>query len=84
MESAVIVDAVRSPVGRGKAGGALSDVNPVDLLAQVLKWLFDRNDVDPGEVEDVITGCVPKPRSRRVPQADSLGLQRVCLSTFPG
>jgi acetyl-CoA acyltransferase len=58
MESAVIVDAARSPVGRGKAGGALAAVNPVNLLAQVLKTVFDRNDVDPAEVDDVITGCV--------------------------
>jgi acetyl-CoA acetyltransferase family protein len=64
MESAVIVDGVRSPVGRGKAGGALSDVNPVDLLAKVLKALFDRNDVDPGEVDDVVTGCVSQAKEQ--------------------
>lgn len=58
MESAVIVDAVRTPMGRGKPGGALSGVNPVDLLAQLLRALFDRNDVDPAEVDDVVTGCV--------------------------
>ena len=46
--SAVIVDAVRTPMGKGKPGGALSGVNPVDLLAQLLRALFDRNDVDPG------------------------------------
>jgi acetyl-CoA acetyltransferase len=58
MESAVIVDAVRSPMGSGKPGGALSGVHAVDLLAQVLRGLMSRNGVDPGEVEDVITGCV--------------------------
>ena len=62
--TAVIVDAVRSPMGKGKApkdgqpGGALSSLHPVELLGQVLKALFERNDVDPGEVEDVIAGCV--------------------------
>lgn len=58
MESAVIVDAVRTPMGRGKPGGALSTMNPVDLLAQLLRALFDRTDVDPAEVDDVVTGCV--------------------------
>jgi acetyl-CoA acetyltransferase family protein len=58
MESAVIVDAVRSPMGRGKRGGSLSGVNPVQLLAQLLRALFERNDVDPAEVDDVVTGCV--------------------------
>src|SRR6516164_100376 len=62
--SAVIVDAVRSPMAKGKPpkdgrpGGALSSVHPVELLGQVLRGLFDRNEVDPGEVDDVITGCV--------------------------
>jgi len=58
MESAVIVDAVRSPMGRGKPGGSLSGVNPVELLAQLLRALFERNEVDPAEVDDVVTGCV--------------------------
>jgi acetyl-CoA acyltransferase len=58
MESAVIIDAVRSPMGRGKPGGSLSGVNPVALLAQLLRALFERNDVDPAEVDDVVTGCV--------------------------
>jgi acetyl-CoA acetyltransferase family protein len=54
-----VVDVVRSPIGRGKAGGALSDLHAVDLLGQVFTGLFARNpSVDPGEVEDVITGCV--------------------------
>lgn len=62
--TAVIVDAVRSPMAKGKApkdgkpGGALSSVHPVELLGQVLRTLFERNDVDPAEVEDVIAGCV--------------------------
>lgn len=62
--TAVIVDSIRSPMGKGKAardgrpGGVLSAIHPVELLGQVLRALFDRNDVDPGEVDDVITGCV--------------------------
>ncbi|EHI12167.1 thiolase family protein [Mycolicibacterium thermoresistibile] len=59
MADAVIVDAVRSPVGRGKPGGALSEIHPVELLAQVLTGLFERNPaVDPGAVDDVLIGCV--------------------------
>ncbi|MBW7923164.1 MAG: thiolase family protein [Burkholderiaceae bacterium] len=54
----VIVDAVRTPMGRGKAGGALSGVHPVDLLAHVLRALVERNGIDPDAVDDVITGCV--------------------------
>jgi acetyl-CoA acyltransferase len=45
-------------MGRGKAGGALSEVHPTDLLGQLFKALMSRNDVDPGHVDDVIIGCV--------------------------
>lgn len=55
---AVIVDVIRTPVGRGKPGGLLSGVHPVDLLAGVLTTLADRNDLDPTLVDDVIGGCV--------------------------
>lgn len=58
MNSAVVVDAVRSPIGRGKAGGVFHQLHAVDLLAQVILALFERNDVDPGRVDDVIVGCV--------------------------
>jgi acetyl-CoA acetyltransferase family protein len=54
----VIVDAIRTPMGRGKAGGALSEVHPVDLLAGLLREIVARNGIDPGSVEDVIIGCV--------------------------
>ncbi|WP_432970090.1 thiolase family protein [Dactylosporangium sp. CA-233914] len=58
MTTAVIVDIVRTASGKGKPGGALSGVHPVDLLAAVLKALVERNDLDPALVEDVIAGCV--------------------------
>ncbi|HZC11042.1 MAG TPA: thiolase family protein [Mycobacterium sp.] len=64
MNTAVIVDVVRSPMAKGKAakgdkpGGALSGLHPVELLGQVFGQLLARNDVDPGAVDDVITGCV--------------------------
>jgi len=56
MATAVIVDAVRTPMGR--RNGALKDWHPVDLLAHVLRSLVERNDVDPALVDDVIAGCV--------------------------
>ncbi len=56
MPTAVIVDAVRSPLGR--RNGALKDVHPVDLAADVLRALVERNGLDPALVEDVIMGCV--------------------------
>ncbi len=55
---AVIVDVIRTPSGRGKPGGALSDIHPADLLAGVLAELVRRNDLDPAIVDDVIGGCV--------------------------
>jgi len=55
---AVIVGAVRTPVGKGKPSGALHDVLPADLLAHSLRELVSRTGVDPAEVEDVIAGAV--------------------------
>jgi len=54
----VIVDAVRTPSGRGKPGGALSGVHPVDLLAGTIQALLSRNDIDPALIDDVVGGCV--------------------------
>ncbi|WP_416972838.1 thiolase family protein [Streptomyces sp. 4F14] len=58
MRDAVIVEAVRTPVGKGKPGGSLSHVHPVDLLAHALRTLVDRSGVDPALVDDVIGGTV--------------------------
>ena len=55
---AVIVDVVRSAFGRGREGGLLHGLHPVDLYAQVLEALVRRTGVDPALIEDVITGCV--------------------------
>ena len=53
---AVIVDVVRTPFGKGRPGGALSDQHPVDLLALTLAALLSRTGLDPGLVDDVIAG----------------------------
>jgi acetyl-CoA C-acetyltransferase len=59
MPHAYIVDAVRTPRGRGRAGkGALSGVHPQELLAQTLNRLVERTGIDPLQVDDVIAGCV--------------------------
>ena len=56
MRDAVIVGAVRTPVGR--RNGGLAPVHPVDLSAAVLRALTERTGIDPADVEDVIWGCV--------------------------
>jgi acetyl-CoA acyltransferase len=58
MTEAVIVDVVRSATGRGKPGGALHPVHPVDLLGSVIRALLHRNNLSGAEVDDVIAGCV--------------------------
>jgi len=55
MAEAYLIDAVRTPVG--KRGGGLAGVHSADLGAHVIKGLTERNDFDPGAVEDVIFGC---------------------------
>ncbi|MFJ9809673.1 thiolase family protein [Streptomyces sp. NPDC101158] len=58
MRDAVIVEAVRTPIGKGKPGGALSEVHPVALLSHTLRALIDRSGIDPALVDDVIGGTV--------------------------
>ncbi|MCC6849219.1 MAG: thiolase family protein [Deltaproteobacteria bacterium] len=58
MREAVIVEAVRTPLGRGKQTGALHPVHAVDLAAKALRALAEKSGVDPALVEDVIMGCV--------------------------
>ncbi|HEX9031250.1 MAG TPA: acetyl-CoA C-acyltransferase [Streptosporangiaceae bacterium] len=56
MRDAVIVEAVRTPVG--KRNGGLSGIHPVDLSAHVLQAIAERSGIDPGLVDDVVWGCV--------------------------
>ena len=58
MREAVIVDVVRTPVGKGRPGGMLSGWHPVDLLAHTLRDLVARTGIYPATVDDVIVGCV--------------------------
>ncbi|WP_342800554.1 thiolase family protein [Nocardia sp. No.11] len=58
MRDAVIVEAVRTPIGRGKPNGALHDIHPVDLLAHSLRAVVERSGIDPALIDDVIGGIV--------------------------
>jgi acetyl-CoA acyltransferase len=77
MRDAVIVDAVRTPIG--KRNGALSGVHAVDLSAVVLEALVARNQLDPQLVEDVIWGCV----SQVGEQASNVGRLAVLAAGWP-
>jgi acetyl-CoA acyltransferase len=79
MREAVIVDAIRTPIGKGKPGGALSGWHPADLLGEVLRTLVERADLDPARVDDVITGCV----SQAGEQAFNIARHGVLAAGFP-
>ncbi|MCY4406701.1 MAG: thiolase family protein [Rhodospirillaceae bacterium] len=79
MRRALIVDVVRTPFAKGRADGALSAVHPVDLLAHTLKGLIARTGIDPGAVDDVITGCVIQVGE----QAANIGRQAWLAAGFP-
>ena len=77
---AVIVGAVRSPIGIGKPEkGALSGVNPVDLSAMVLEGLMAQSGADPALVDDVIWGCVSQVREQSV----NVGRNAALAAGFP-
>ncbi|MEN8041837.1 MAG: thiolase family protein [Actinomycetota bacterium] len=77
MQEAVIVDAVRTPLGR--RNGFLSDWHPVDLAAETLNALEERNSFDPALVDDVIMGCV----SQVGDQAWNVGRNAVLAAGWP-
>lgn len=58
MSDVYIVEAVRTPVGRGKENGALHGIHPVDLLGSVLSEVCTRAGVEKGRVDDILAGCV--------------------------
>ena len=79
MTTAVVVDVVRTPSGKGKTGGGLSEVHPATLLAGVLSDLVARNDLDPALVDDVIAGCVTQSGE----QAFNIARTAVLAAGFP-
>ncbi|MEV0969918.1 thiolase family protein [Microtetraspora glauca] len=58
MRDAVIVEVARTPIGKGKPGGALHQVHPVDLLAHAIRAVVERTGIAPDSIDDVIGGCV--------------------------
>lgn len=58
MNDAFIFDAIRTPRGKGKPGGALYECKPIDLVVTLLNALKTRNNLDTSQVEDLILGCV--------------------------
>ena len=75
--TAVIVDAVRTPLGR--RNGKLKDWHPVDLAGETLKALQERTGIDPGLVDDVIMGCVMQVGE----QAVNVGRNAVLAAGWP-
>ena len=83
MTTAVIVDAIRTP--GGKRGGKLKDWHPVDLVAEVLKALVERNNLDPALIDDVICRlCDADRRAERQRRAKRCVSLRDFLSRVPG
>ncbi|MHB8220007.1 MAG: thiolase family protein [Acidimicrobiales bacterium] len=80
--NAVIVDAVRTPIGR--RAGRLSGWHPVDLAAQPLLALVERNQLDPAEVEDVIMGCTMTVGEQAMNIARNAALAAGFPDTVPG
>ena len=77
MRDVVIVDAVRTPVGR--FNGMLKDVHPVDLGAHILKAIVKRAGIQPAEVDDVVMGCVTQVNE----QGGNVGRLSVLNAGFP-
>ncbi len=77
MPEAVIVDAVRTPIA--KRNGKLADWHPVDLAAEPLRAIVERNDLDPALVDDVIVGCVTQTGE----QALNVGRNAALAAGFP-
>jgi len=82
MRDAVIVGAVRTPVGRRKGG--LSQVHPVDLSAHVMRALAERTGLDPADVDDVVWGCVMQVGEQSWNVARSAVLGAVWPESVPG
>ena len=77
MKEVYIVDAIRTAIGRKK--GTLSGVHPVDLLTPILKKLVERNQIDPIEIDDVVTGCVTMTDE----QGGNIGRMAALAAGFP-
>ena len=75
---AVLIDVVRTPVGRGKPGGMLSGVHPVDLAAGALAAILTRSGLESRQIDDVLLGCV----SQVGEQSSNIARQAVLAAGF--
>ena len=82
MPTAVIVDAIRTPLG--KRNGRLKEWHPVDLAAETLRALVDRTGIDPALVDDVVMGCVMQVGEQGVNVARNAVLGAGFPDTVPG
>ena len=82
MTTAVIVDAVRSPLG--KRNGRLKNWHPVDLAAEVMNSLVERTGVDPARIDDVVMGCVMQVGEQALNVARNAVLAAGWPDTVPG
>ena len=82
MPNAVIVDAIRTPLG--KRNGRLKDWHPVDLAAETLRAIVDRTGIDPGIVDDVVMGCVMQVGEQAANVARNAVLAAGWPETVPG
>ena len=82
MNTAVIIDAVRSPLG--KRNGKLKNWHPVDLAAEILQKLLERNNLDPALIDDVVMGCVMQVGEQSLNVARSAVLAAGWPDTVPG
>ena len=82
MNTAVIIDAVRSPLG--KRNGKLKNWHPVDLASEVLQKLIERNNLDPALIDDVVMGCVMQVGEQSLNVARSAVLAAGWPDSVPG
>ena len=82
MTTAVIVDAIRSPLG--KRNGKLKNWHPVDLAAEIMQTLVQRNGIDPATIDDVVMGCVMQVGEQSLNVARNAVLAAGWPDTVPG
>jgi acetyl-CoA acyltransferase len=84
MRDVVIVEAVLTPVGKGKPGGAYADVHPVDLHAHAIRAVERLPGLDPAEIDDVIGGVVGQVGEQSGNTTRYAALAAGCRSRYPG
>lgn len=84
MNDAVLIDVIRTPSGKGKPGGQLSSLHPVDLLAGTIRDLVTRTGIEPGLIEDVIVGVLSQAGRQAINVGRNAALAAGLPETVPG